>query len=1542
MTPDRNAPDDRSAQLDGLLFEYIDRLNAGEILDPTAIERDHPEIAGAIIDGLQVYRALEEPRVAPVPAGTIGDYTLRRQIGRGGMGVVYEAWQNSLDRQVALKVLPAGIAADNRAFMRFMQEAKTAAKLSHPNVVGVYGMGVEQNTPYFAMEFVEGETLAQVLAKDKASEPEAETPFGKKDSVVYFAKLAEAFADVADGLQHAHSRRIIHRDIKPSNLILDREGHLRILDFGLARLEGQESLTISGDVVGTPHYMSPEQAKRKKIPVDHRTDVYSLGATMYEVLTGRPPFRGKDHADTLSQIIERDPVEPTKVNRRVPKDLETIVLKCLRKDAGDRYGTAEALGQDLRRFVRGDPIEARPQAKWERIVRRAWRIRTRVAGLGALAAVLALSLLLGLKLADEARRSARAVYEKKVIAAVMRIEQASLARSSEGPEGLSLVRGPDLRAEDSEFLDPGGVERLAAALRDLDEAVRLSPSRLDAHYQRARALVILGQGTEALAALDRVLALDPRFLPALVLEAGVLDHLGKHAAAGELRDRARRSPASGWGRPWLAAHTAFREGRWREAAAAFGELLEISRRGEEPYLGFSIAARLGRGAARLEAKEHLAAMKDFAVAEEAWPEALEPVLFEGKALFLMGKLEEAEARFQELYAQSEFKHEVSLAVADLYFWRGEHGRQIEWLGRCRVDRHRERVTAFAWWCLGRFDEAFAAAEAALALKEDDPYSLWTLAHLLVKSGKAAEAVEVCGRAVDLAPQNAYFREQLGFHLLVQGELEASVEELEMALELNPRQNLAHGFLARALFQLGRKEEAFEVHEKGVKVEPRNAELHYHHGRDLLQDGQVEKAIEALQRALALDPVFSWPRAHLGEALEKSGRLEDAEEAYRTAALGFPRDTRSYILLALLLEKQGRRRDAFIELTQALELEPAHSDAHAKLAKLLPAVDPSSGSEEVDGLLATIEKGLGRMPGDPRLLRTYALAAFHHPAGSQIAKALELLERALPEAGARRSEVLGVIAELHALEGRAGEAVLRLEEALRLPGARRPLALQLDACRRTLLPAFVSFASIDAALERPEVEEIVPEGAAWQIVPGWEEPSAGLEWTRLEFNDEAWKEALSGFGYGDAAVRTALDDMQGGYSTLYARKVFDLAEDPRRLRLVLGVKADDGFVAYLDGKEVARARAGEAGKALRHGDLASSDAPEPLAPVEASVAVEGLASGPHCLAVQGLNNSLAASSDFVLSPALRAELRPEPASRRELLEAFRSSGAARAELIAYFEGRLLAAAGDHVGAASLFRQAAAAVPQASEPLLRLLESLRAARDPGGAEEALRRALGGGLAEESDLWRLWAVVSLVDLARSPAEVLAGLLAQWPSLAAEEAGAGADLRWLLEELSAGRALRIDCGGEGQARADGTRWSRDRFFQGGEGAAAPSRYLRFMRRAGDVAGTEDDALHLTQRRFAPDQHLPAGYRLPVPPGSYAVTLHFAELDSRRAGKRVFDVLCEGQVMVESHDPVKAGFRAAGQVTFRSRVSDGVLDLILVPREGSPAVAALEVERVE
>lgn len=380
---------------------YLDELNLNGFVDPDQILQDHPEIAPAILEDLEDFIQLRSEENSGLSLGTLGDFTLRCQIGRGGMGVVYDAWQNSLDRRAALKVLPGGLLADLKAVARFEREAKIAGRLQHPNIVSVHGLSVDDNTPHYAMDYVEGETLAKILTRLRAAEGKKEdkktelqsiskllgksekaekAEDGEEDKIrrpespletddfdtQYYARVATAFAGAASGLQHAHSKGVIHRDIKSSNLILDSEGCLRILDFGLARLEGLEGFTATGDFVGTPLYMSPEQARQRKAKIDHRTDVYSLGATMYEMLTLLPPFKGKDHFDTLSQIIEKTPTELRKLNPRIPRDLETIVLKCIRKEPRDRYSTAEALAEDLMRFVRSEPIEARPRSSIEK------------------------------------------------------------------------------------------------------------------------------------------------------------------------------------------------------------------------------------------------------------------------------------------------------------------------------------------------------------------------------------------------------------------------------------------------------------------------------------------------------------------------------------------------------------------------------------------------------------------------------------------------------------------------------------------------------------------------------------------------------------------------------------------------------------------------------------------------------------------------------------------------------------------------------------------------------------------------------------------------------------------------------------------------------------------------------------------------------------------------------------------------------------------------------------------------------------------------
>ena len=381
----------------------------------------------------------------------LGDYRILREVGRGGMGVVYEAEQVSLGRRVALKVLPFAAAIDPKQRQRFQIEAQAAAQLHHPHIVPIFGVGCDQGIHYYAMQFVDGRSLAAILhelrpatrprsggrpsATARSAQPRCAglggreprrrpgtrvardrawptrignatyrprhvstqgpgsrrppswrpRPIGPMHQDRAFCRnVARLGAEAADALDHAHGLGILHRDIKPANLLIDPDGALWITDFGLARFPSDLSLTHTGDMVGTLRYMSPEQALARRGVVDQRTDIYSLGVTLYELLTLRPAFDGRDHQELLRQIALDEPISPRRLNPAIPRDLETIVLKAMAKDPSSRYATAQELAADLRRFLDDQPILARRPGLLERTLRWARRHRELVATAAAI------------------------------------------------------------------------------------------------------------------------------------------------------------------------------------------------------------------------------------------------------------------------------------------------------------------------------------------------------------------------------------------------------------------------------------------------------------------------------------------------------------------------------------------------------------------------------------------------------------------------------------------------------------------------------------------------------------------------------------------------------------------------------------------------------------------------------------------------------------------------------------------------------------------------------------------------------------------------------------------------------------------------------------------------------------------------------------------------------------------------------------------------------------------------------------------------------
>jgi serine/threonine protein kinase len=399
------ASQDRAAEngLAELVEELSAKIETGEVVDLSAYLAAHPAHADELrrlVPALRLLADFSRSGAASMPPaiadgrddetpGRLGDFRILREVGRGGMGVVYEAEQISLGRRVALKVLPFAATMDPRHLQRFQNEARAAACLQHRHIVPVHAVGCERGVHYYANQFIDGQSLAAIIGPQRQSfEPRHESeprpsgsghspplPDGRgSDNTSPFAasltelaprdktpfrRVAEWGIQAAEALEHAHSVGIVHRDIKPANLMIDSRGVLWVADFGLARTAADAGLTMTGDVIGTLRYMSPEQAMAKHGLVDHRTDIYSLGVTLYELLTGVPAVPGKDRHELLQQIAFAEIVPPRQHEPSIPLDLETVLLKALAHEPAERYATAQELADDLRRFLEDRPIQAR-------------------------------------------------------------------------------------------------------------------------------------------------------------------------------------------------------------------------------------------------------------------------------------------------------------------------------------------------------------------------------------------------------------------------------------------------------------------------------------------------------------------------------------------------------------------------------------------------------------------------------------------------------------------------------------------------------------------------------------------------------------------------------------------------------------------------------------------------------------------------------------------------------------------------------------------------------------------------------------------------------------------------------------------------------------------------------------------------------------------------------------------------------------------------------------------------------------------------------
>ena len=473
------------AILDLIYKEVLLRCRRDEKPQFEEYARRFPDLADALGPIFEVHHALESddatnsafakgertlPATAPhevsLTLPELPGYELLERLGHGGMGVVYKARQKSLGRIVALKMVLAGAHASPDAVARFRCEADAVAKLAHPNIVQIYEIGEHEGRPFLSLEFVDGGSLDKKLAG---------TPLPARDAARLVVSLAGA-------VHHAHLQGVVHRDLKPANILISpfsdgaekTIGTPKITDFGLARLGAGSGQTQSGDILGTPSYMAPEQAAGRNSEIGPATDVYALGATLYELLTGRPPFRADNPLDTLMQVIDREPVSLTHLQPNVPRDLDTICLKCLQKAPSKRYESAEALADDLQRFLDGKPIHARQTAAWERGWKWAKR-RPALAGLYVLAVASAIALgLHNVWLSDALNETEKQRHEAQ--------KAQILAETAAEQRRLQLVQAR--MADGSRLLDEGDWFGALLPFADAYKLDEKDPKRAEMHRIR--------------------------------------------------------------------------------------------------------------------------------------------------------------------------------------------------------------------------------------------------------------------------------------------------------------------------------------------------------------------------------------------------------------------------------------------------------------------------------------------------------------------------------------------------------------------------------------------------------------------------------------------------------------------------------------------------------------------------------------------------------------------------------------------------------------------------------------------------------------------------------------------------------------------------------------------------------------------------------------------------------------------------------------------------------------------------------------------------
>jgi tetratricopeptide (TPR) repeat protein len=1058
-----------------LVEDLANRLQAGEAIDLETVIREHPGQAERLRRLLPAVRALADfgSSGGSVPAldddervsGVLGDFRIIREVGRGGMGVVYEAEQRSLGRRVALKVLPFAATMDSRHLQRFHNKARAAAGLHHSNIVPVYGVGCERGVHYYAMQFIDGVPLDRLLdqlrrAAGRPAGPSgeatvahpppegAEAPAGGSETALaaalsteragrgreYYRTVARWGVQAAEALDYAHQVGVVHRDVKPGNLLVENRGQLWVTDFGLARIQSEASLTATGDLVGTLRYMSPEQALAKRAVIDHRTDVYSLGATLYELLTLQPVFGGKDREELLRQVAFEEPVPPRRLERAVPAELETIVLRALEKTVTDRYATAGELADDLRRWLEDRPIKAR-RPSWLQVARR-WARRHK-AMVGAVAVVLLVVAVLGSGVVlwwshrrtaaeGEARAALREAdhfrQEQRWPEAISAVQRAKwvLADVGADPDLWNRVEELGKDVEMARRLQEASLLMAASREGDFNEEAcckaygeaftwygldmdRLNPQeageRLRSSYirqQLAAALddwaslrLKLGQSSyRELLAVSRVVDPDP-------LRNQLRDFLeGRRRKA--LDELPGAFPIQEWP-PTAAVLLARCSGRIISAEQAVAVLQTVRQRHPDDFwVNFSLGARL----ADLRPPRLQEALRFATVAVALRPGSAGAHLNLGYVLDKTGFTDEAMA---ECRRALQLDKNFAPAHDNL----------------CKILAEK-----------GLFDDAMAECQEAIRIKPGDALARCNLGYVLKEKGHFDEAIQAYRQAICLKREYAEAHCNLGIALEQKGRLDEAIGEYQGAIHFNRDLLEAHCNLGVAFLKKGRPDEAIAECREAIRIDPDCAGAYLNLANAFADKSALDEAITAYRKAIDRKGDLHKSYRGLGDVLFRKGERDQAIEDFREAIRIKNDYSEAHNSLGVALADKGRQYEAVAEFREAVRLKKDNAEAHYNLGKAL------QDKGQLDGAIAEYRQAVHIRPD---------FAVAHANLGIAF-----VAEGRFDDAIAEYREALRIRKDLPGIRGKIRMAEQQAELANRLPDLLRGKDQPKDTAERLAL------------------------------------------------------------------------------------------------------------------------------------------------------------------------------------------------------------------------------------------------------------------------------------------------------------------------------------------------------------------------------------------------------------------------------------------------------------------------------------------------------------